>query len=152
MKKISVVVLFCFINSLVFSANNPTNIYEDLKPEEYNKEDFPQVLRDIRRAEIILVGSYPFSVFFSKLGLDIYDYAASGFDSKSAPSLLGGAGEPDKSSSDVERVLITALCISAGVTILDFIIGKIKKSKGKKKSANKQTVQSRESRPSGNTD
>jgi len=148
MRKIAVVVLFFFINSLIFSADNT---YDDLIAEDYNKEDFPQVLRDIRRAEVILVGSYPLSVFFAKLGMDVYDYASSGFKSQNAPSILGGPGDSEKSSGDVERVLITALCISAGVMVADFIIGKIK-AKGKKKNANKQTVQNRQSRPAGNTD
>ncbi|MCL2705132.1 MAG: hypothetical protein FWE72_02865 [Spirochaetaceae bacterium] len=148
MRKIAVVVLFCFINSLIFSADNT---YDDLIAEEYDTTAFPQILKDIRRAEIILVGSYPLTVFFSKLGLDFYDYAASGFDNKNAPSMLGGAGEGDKSTKDVERVLITALCVSAGVAVLDFVIGKIK-AKGKKKNANKQTIQNRRSQPVGNTD
>jgi len=148
MRKIAVVILFCFINSLIFSADNN---YDDLIPEEYNKDEFFQVLRDIRRAEIILVGSYPLSVFFSKLGLDFYDYAKSGFDSRNAPSILGGARDAEKSSSDVEKVLITALCVSAGVVVLDFIIGKIK-AKGKKKNANKQTIQNRQSQSAGNPD
>ena len=140
MRKIAVIVLFFFINSLIYSADTT---YDDLIPEEYEKEAFPQALRDLRRAEVILVGSFPLSVLFSKIGLEVYDYAASGFNSQNTPSILSGGGDSEKSSNSVEKVLITALCVSASITVLDFIKGKIKKSKGKNKSANKQTVQNR---------
>ena len=143
MKKIAVVVLFFFINSLIYSADDD---YKDLIPEEYGKDEFIQPLKDLRRAEVILIGSYPFSVLFAKLGMDFYDYASSGFNSRKAPSMFGGAVDAEGSSSNVEKVLLTALYISISITVLDFIIGKVK-SKGKKKSANKQTVQSREPGP-----
>jgi len=148
MKKIAVVVLLFFINSLVFSADD---IYKDLLPEEYGKNEFPQALKDIRRAEAILIGSYPFSMLFSKIGLDLYDYGSSGFNRKYAPSMFGGDPTIARASDDAEKVLLTALCISAGITVIDFIINKAK-SKGKKHSANKPTVPNRESRPSGNED
>ena len=138
MKKIAVFVLFFFINSLVISVADD---YVDLLPEEYTRDEFPQVLRTIRRAEIILVGSYPFSVLFAKIGMDAYDYASNGFDSRYAPSLFGGAPDADRSSNDIQKLLITALCISASVVIVDFIIGKVKANRGKNQSASKQTVQ-----------
>ncbi len=145
MRKIAIIILFFFINSLIFSADDA---YKDLIPEEYDKSEFPQGLRDLRRAEIILVGSYPFSLLFTKIGMDVYDYASNGFDSKYAPSLFGGSSNIDRTSSDPEKVLLTALCVSAGVVLIDFIIGKVKK--GKSQSANKQTVKYRESGAAGN--
>ena len=140
MKKIAVVVLFFFINSLVLFASD----FDNLLPEEYSPDEFPQVLRDIRRAQIILVGSYPFSVLFARIGLDIYDFSSNGFDTRYAPSMFGGDPTIDKKSGSIETVLLTALCISAGVATLDFIIGKIK-SREKKNNANQQAVQNRRS-------
>ncbi|MCL2793283.1 MAG: hypothetical protein FWD87_09350 [Spirochaetaceae bacterium] len=147
MKKIAVVILFFLINSMVFASGG----FDHLLPEEYSPDEFPLVLRDIRRAQIILAGSYPFSVLFARIGLDLYDFTANGFDTRFAPAMFGGSATVDRSSADVNKVLLTALGISIGVATLDFFIGKAK-ARGKRNNANQQTVQSRQSQPAGNTD
>jgi len=109
--------------------------YSELVPEEYTKEEFPSLLRDIRRAEVIFIGSYPFSVLFTKLGTGIYDYAASGFDRDNAPSIFGGTENSSSSNKETSRILITSMYVSLSITALDYFIGKIKE---RKKNENKR--------------
>ncbi|MCL2294828.1 MAG: hypothetical protein FWC36_08200 [Spirochaetes bacterium] len=146
MKKIAAVVLFFFVAFPAFSGGD---IFRDLIPEEYSADEFPQFLRDIRRATIILTGSYPFTILFARIGMDGYDFVSSGFDSRYAPPMFGGAHDVQRSSSNIERVLLTALCLSAGVALLDFIIGR-SKARGRRQSANNQTVHNRQFQPPGN--
>lgn len=143
-KKIFCFVLFCFI--LIFSTFSETDDdYEDLVPEEYGEDEFHPILRDIRRAEVILIGSFPFTVLFSSLGFELYDYASSGFDSASAP--FSGA-EGVRSGDETKKILLTALCISAAITITDFIIGKVKAKKANEKNHKNNSRQPTEKSPS----
>ena len=103
--------------------------YEQLLPEEYNEDEFHPFLRDLRRAEVILVGSYPFSIFFTKIGMDMFDYASSGFDRAKAPAIFGGTAREARTSDETAKLLLSALYVSIGITVADFIIGKIKDKK-----------------------
>lgn len=128
-KKIFCFLLFSFI--LISSSFSETDEdYENRLPEKYEEDEFHPILRDLRRAEVILIGSYPLAVLVSMISLDLYDYAASGFDSALAP--FSGQGSA-RTVDDTKRILLTALCISAAVTITDFIIGKVKAKKANEK-------------------
>ncbi len=132
MRKIALIVLFALANSL-FAYSEETDDskdeYKELIPEEYKEDEFHPVLRDIRRAEVILAGSYPFAIFFTKLGIGMYDYASSGFDSDNAPSVFGGKEKAARTSEETGQLLLYALCVSAAITSADYIIGKIKEKK-----------------------
>ncbi len=132
MKKIFFLILILLIPLIPVSSDES---YSELVPGEYNKDEFPSFLRDIRRAEVIFVGSYPFSVLFTKLGTGIYDYASSGFDRNNAPSMFGGTENSSSGNEETSRILITSLYVSLSITALDYFIGKIKE---RKKNENKR--------------
>ncbi len=85
------------------------------------------------------MGSYPLSVFFTKLGIDLYDWGYHGFSSEYSPSILGGGGDKSRkmTTSEIKRVTIAALAVSGCVTLADFIIQEIKENK-KAKAAEKK--------------
>ena len=51
--------------------NELDNVYPDLLPEPYDPDEYPAWTKKLRRATVVFVGSYPLSVFFTKLGIDL---------------------------------------------------------------------------------
>lgn len=98
---------------------------EALEPEPYDESEFPPWTRKIRRGEIILIGSFPFTMFFTNLGAQIYKYATSEPDSEFTPSIFGGVQQSDFTDDEKIAVLVTAVSISAAIALTDFIIGEI---------------------------
>ena len=114
---------------LIFVFNLSSEEYENILPDEYEKNEFPLILRDLRRAEIIFIGSFPFSVLFTKIGIDLAAYAGSGFDRNYAPSIFGGSSSQPSGSSETKKILVTSLYVSGAITLTDFIISKYKAKK-----------------------
>ncbi|MDX9799892.1 MAG: hypothetical protein RBT69_01000 [Spirochaetia bacterium] len=127
MKMIFPLLLILLTFSFPVSPVSADESYSELVPEEYKDEEFSPFLRDLRRAEVIFIGSYPFAVVFTKIGSGIFDYASSGFARSKAPALFGGAEKGTSSSDETKRILISSLYVSLSITAADFIIGKIKK-------------------------
>ncbi|MCQ2604010.1 MAG: hypothetical protein MJ215_03090 [Spirochaetia bacterium] len=134
MKKILAVLLLLLISLSCFADEDTaaeTDIYPDLLPEPYDASEYPEWTIKARRAAVVFVGSYPLSVFFTKLGKDFYDYAAHNFDSEHSPAILGGGGSSSRSVSkrEIKEVTLAALAVSGAVTVADFIIQQIKEKK-----------------------
>ncbi len=107
------------------------DMYPDLLPEPYDPDEYPAWTKKTRRAIVVFVGSYPLSVFFTKLGMDFYDWGYHNFDSEYSPSILGGGGDRSRKmdADEIKRVSIAALAVSGCVALADFIIQEIKENK-----------------------
>ncbi len=114
--------------------NELDNVYPDLLPEPYDPDEYPAWTKKLRRATVVFVGSYPLSVFFTKLGMDFYDWGYHNFSSEYSPSILGGGGDKSRkmTTSEIKRVTLAALAVSGCVTLADFIIQEIKENKRSK--------------------
>lgn len=115
------------------------NVYPDLLPEPYDPDEYPEWTKKTRRFIVVFVGSYPLSVFFTKLGMDFYDWGYHDFSSEYSPSILGGGGDKSRkmTTGEIKRVTIAALAVSGCVAVADFIIQEIKANK-KAKAAEKR--------------
>ena len=115
------------------------NVYPDLLPEPYDPDEYPAWTKKLRRATVVFVGSYPLSVFFTKLGMDLYTWGYHNFDSEYSPAILGGGGDKSRkmTTSEIKKVTLAALAVSGVVTVADFIIQEIKENK-KAKAAEKK--------------
>ena len=80
---------------------------------------------------VVFVGSYPLSVFFTKLGMDLYDWGYHDFSSEYSPAILGGGGDKSRkmTTKEIKKVTIAALAVSGCVAVADFIIQEIKENK-----------------------
>ncbi len=120
MKKL--VALFLGI-SLLFScastgsAGSSEELLNDGNPVPYTEEEFSSGLHKLRRAESIFFGSLPVVAVGVNLAMEGYRQTMSGF---SAPPLTN--------DQIFQRVYIT-LGISAGIALIDFIIGEIRGDK-----------------------
>lgn len=115
------------------------NVYPDLLPEPYDPDEYPAWTKKLRRATVVFVGSYPLSVFFTKLGMDLYTWGYHDFKSEYSPAILGGGGDKSRkmTTNEIKRVTLAALAVSGVVTLADFIIQEIKENK-KAKAAEKK--------------
>ena len=107
------------------------NVYPDLRPEPYDPDEYPSWTKKTRRFVVVFVGSYPLSVFFTKLGMDFYDWGYHDFSSEYSPSILGGGGDKSRkmTTKEIKKVTLAALAVSGVVAVADFVIQEIKENK-----------------------
>jgi hypothetical protein len=94
-------------------------------PAPYTDDEFPKWARDLRRAEIIFVGSIPFTMFFTFEGYDTYRYVANGLDPLYAPWPFRPGSTQLYSDQEKIGLVATSLSLSLLVATADWIIGRI---------------------------
>jgi len=119
MKRIAVCFLFL---AFLFVFSLPA---QETTPEPYEEKEFPAWMWNLRRGEIICIGSFPFTMFFTNIGFQIVRYFQSDLESEFVPVPFGGVGTVSLEEGDKKRILITAVSLSAAIAVSDFIIGKI---------------------------
>ena len=126
MKKLlfAAISLFLFFNATnCFAQTNQTNT----TPEPYNDDEFAQPFKDLRRFEVITLGAMPFITLDSAIVYNGYKYASGKADK------FNPLATADYSQKEMERIIITSLCISAGIGITDYVINLIKRTRKNKK-------------------
>ena len=93
---------------------------------------FPQWARDLRRAEIIAFGAFPFMMFFSILSIDTYRAANHDWDSRYLPLPLKGPGAIEMDTDEHVLALGIAISGSLAVSLADHIIVRIKRARAEK--------------------
>ena len=121
MKKslITAFVFFLFFGSaftLYAQTNNTT-------PEPYKEDEFSQPFKDLRRFEIITLGAMPFINLDSAIVYNGYKFATGKVEK------FNPLATADYSQKEMEKIIITSLCISAGIGITDYVINLIKRQK-----------------------
>ena len=115
-----------FIIFLFFGVENcfcETNT----SPEPYSDDEFPQFMLDLRRFEIITLGSMPFITLNSSIVYNGYKFATGKSDT------FNPLATADYSQDEMENIIITSLCISAGIGITDYIVNLVKRSRIKRR-------------------
>ena len=98
-------------------------------PMPYEEDEFPQWIKDIRRAEVVLIGSIPFTMFVSIEIFDTYRFVSADFDSAYAPWPMKGPQSAAYTEGDKITIIITALSLSATIALVDHIIIRANRSK-----------------------
>ena len=95
----------------LFASDDMEDKYPDLVPEPYDPSEYPSWAKKTRRAVVVFAGSYPLSIFFTKLGFDLYDWGYHNFSSDYSPSIVGGGGSRSRGmdTDEMRRVSIAAL-------------------------------------------
>jgi len=128
--------IFLAMLVLVFVPPLPVSAQQagqgDTEPEEYGEEEFSPFLRDLRRAEIIMLGSFPITFFLTLEVFDIYrfidhyrddDYYRYGFWP------YRSADPAPYSSGQIGGIIVTALSASLLIAVTDYIIGRAKQKR-----------------------
>lgn len=102
---------------------------EDTTPLPYEKSEFPQFLKDLRRFEIISLGAMPFVTLDTTLAFSGYKYVQSGYDPAYSPNPFAASSF---NTDEQKTIILTSLAISIGIGLTDYIIQLIKRSKAKR--------------------
>jgi hypothetical protein len=90
--------------------------------EDYNSHEFPLWARDLRRAEIVAFGSFPFTVILGTLAVETVTYLNHNGDSRYLPWPLKPAGGFAMSRDDRFLALGVAAVGSVLISLADFLI------------------------------
>ena len=125
MKKLSIFIFFLIFSQLLFSETTDTS------PKPYDKEEIPLVLQDIRRFEIVSLGSMPFVMMDATLVYSGVRWMQNGFPSDKAPTPFPGNSQ--FTSEEQMGLVFTSLGISVGIGLTDFIFRLIDRNSKNKK-------------------
>jgi hypothetical protein len=112
----------------------------------YAADEFKGWMLDLRRFEIIGLGSLPFSVFFTRIGFDTYKYFGSydkelkKFDPQYAPWPFKKSSAYVPTSDEAKRIIIAAASLSVIVAVADLVILKLREKKTKTDSITIQDI------------
>ena len=127
--------LFVFISLSRLWAQNST-VDASLPSVQFDMTGFPQWSKDLRRAEIVAFGSFPFMYFFTNLGFDTYRCATHGWDTRYAPWPLKPAGAVEQTQSEKVMTLGIAAGGAVLVALVDYGIVLYKRNRQAKESRN----------------
>ena len=110
---------------------------EDVVPEPYTEDEFPQWSKDLRRAEIVSLGTIPFAAVTVTMAYGGYQYATG--KTSSFPNPLSR----DNSYSKEEIFKLVGVSAGIGLTvgIVDFAINYSRRKKAEKEKALEDALQ-----------
>jgi hypothetical protein len=125
---IAVLLLFIILcgpanaQSLAAGTTTPVNTGTE-KPE------FPRWLLDLRRAEIVAFGSFPFMMFLATFSMDTYRASGHNWDNRYLPWPLKGPGAVAMSTDEHLVTLGVAIAGSVLVALADHLIVRVKRAR-----------------------
>lgn len=120
---ITVLLIFSLGHTALFSQSNQTKNNE---PKPYSEDEFIQPLEDLRRFEIITLGSMPFITLNTAIVFNGINFATG------KTSTFNPLATADYKPDEMKTVILTSLCISAGIGLTDFIIRIVKRHRSYK--------------------
>ena len=118
---------------LIFSLlfNSAFSLFaEDTTPKDYEENEFPQSLKDLRRFEIITIGALPFVTLDTSLAYSTYRYVKNDFDEAYQPDIFSTTSYTQE---EQKGIILTSVGICLGIGLTDFIVQLIKRSAKKRK-------------------
>jgi hypothetical protein len=106
-----------------------------IEPSTKQKSEFPQWAHDLRRYDIILFGSFPFTYWFASTVMDTYRSSQHDWDTRYAPWPVKSAGAVNMTNDEYAITLTGAIAASALVALADHIIVRIKRDKAAREAA-----------------
>ena len=92
-------------------------------PEPYTREEFSASMQALRRAEIIAVGAFPFTLLFTILVYDYARWAGQGFAAPAAP-FRRPPGEDPFSNDEKVAIAVGAAGVAVAVAVADYLLGR----------------------------
>lgn len=122
-------IAIAIVFSLIFSQSS---VFAETA-EPYKDDEFPTLLKDLRRAEIITLGTMPFAILNVTLGYSFGKYAAHGFDSNYFVNPFTKTSSENAFSTEEQiTIILTSIGISVGVGLTDYIVHIVKRNSEKK--------------------
>ncbi len=112
----------CFSLSLL--AAEPA-LAEDHTPKPYSPDEFAGWMKEAWRADAIMVGSFPFTLFLTLEVYDTYRFVLSGFKTTYAPWPIGSGTAVSYTTQETLWLAVSALSLSLVISGIDFLLGRI---------------------------
>ena len=126
-KALASVIAIVFLSTAVFADTST-------EPVPYEKNEFPQWAHDLRRTEVITLGSLPFVLLQSTIVYSFWRYYDNDYSSQYFPNPLSKTSEGAGLDSDEQKMLLaTSAAISVGLGLTDLTIQLIKRFSKKRK-------------------
>lgn len=131
MKRFIAFLLITFYTCTILFSQVSTTL--KITAEPYTKGEFPDWAHQLRRTEIITLGSLPFTTLGVTTAYSIFRYAKNDFDSQYIPNPLAKSSSAANLDEDEQKnILFAALTASLIVGIIDLVITLIKKDRARK--------------------
>jgi hypothetical protein len=95
--------------------------------------EFPQWTKDLRRAEIIAFGTFPFTMFTATFAMDTWRTSRHNWDARYAPWPFKTAGAIEMTNREHEIVIAAAGISSLVLALTDFVIVQAKRHKARQR-------------------
>lgn len=123
----AILLLLIFLPSVMFAVEPSIQI------EPYREDEFPDWLRDVRRAEIVTLGSLPFTTLATTLVYSFYRYADNDFNKDYFPNPLAkSSASANLSKKEQVGIISVSACLSLAAGVADYIISAIRRSRDEK--------------------
>jgi hypothetical protein len=100
---------------------------------QFDSSDFPLWGKDLRRAEIIAFGTFPFTMFTATFFMDTWRTSNHNWDTRYAPWPFKTAGAIDMTGEEHEITMAAAGIASLVLALTDFIIIQVKRYKAQQR-------------------
>ncbi len=97
---------------------------QDHTPQPYSPDEFQGWMKDLYRAEVILVGSLPITLFFSLESYDFYRYFNTGLNAAYAPWPFNTGSTLNLTPQEETFIVVSAVGLSLTVAVIDFMLGR----------------------------
>jgi hypothetical protein len=105
-------------------------------PSHFDMTGFPQWSKDLRRGEIVALGSFPFAYFFTTFFYDTYLCASHQWDSYYAPWPAKPSAAYEYKQSEHWKTLGVAAGVSVSIALADYFIVRHKRNKQEQQNKN----------------
>jgi hypothetical protein len=116
-------VLLCCVSSFALHAQSTAG------SAEFDMTGFPLWAKDLRRGEIVALGSFPFAFFFANFGIDTYRFLTHNYDTRYAPWPFAPAASIEQTQSEKFRTLGIAAGGAIVIALVDYAIVRYKRSR-----------------------
>jgi hypothetical protein len=97
---------------------------QEHQPQPYSPDEFQGWMKDLWRAEVILVGSFPITLFLTLESYDLYRYFGSNFNPAYSPWPFNTGSALNLSAQEQTWIIVTSVSLSLTVAVVDFMIGR----------------------------
>jgi hypothetical protein len=131
LRRVAAIFLLCVSATVLPAQSGGEAGSVGTSPEPYSPDEFPGWARDLRRGEIIALGSFPVVLLLANVGYDAVRFGRESLEAGEwnytyAPWFFGPPDKPPLTEDERIGVLLTAAGMSVGVALVDFIVGRIR--------------------------
>ncbi len=119
--------LVCFLVVLVFSLNLFFAAEPTVTIEPYTKDEIPTWAKDLRRTEIVTLGSLPFVTIGVTLGYSFYRVFSNGMDFGYFINPLSSSASSSLTEDEQKGLILSSLAVSALIGLTDLTINLIQR-------------------------